>query len=116
MAYSAKPKTQRMPKKKPQATTLQKAKLMQKVKPQPTPKKPRVIQTTRPVAKKQMKPMRQPMGESKQTPKPLAGTMRTNDTSMVSKGRVTRQQLLNQKMKSTKNKMMRRMKPIRGGL
>tara|TARA_R100001369_G_C3321635_1_gene169066 strand:- start:2781 stop:3131 length:351 start_codon:yes stop_codon:yes gene_type:complete len=116
MAYSAKPKTQRMPKKKPQATTLQKAKLMQKVKPQPTPKKPRVIQTTRPVVKKQMKPMRQPMVESKQTPKPLAGTMRTNDTSMVSKGRVTRQQLLNQKMKSTKNKMMRRMKPIRGGL
>tara|TARA_R110000782_G_scaffold167707_1_gene259891 strand:+ start:326 stop:676 length:351 start_codon:yes stop_codon:yes gene_type:complete len=116
MAYSAKPKTQRIPKKKPQATTLQKANLMQKVKPQPTPQKPRVIQTTKPETKKQMKPMRQPMVETRQTPKPLAGTIRTNDTSMVSKGRVTRQQLLNRGMKKTKNKMMKRMKPLRGGM
>ena len=105
-----------MPKKKPQATTLQKAKLMQKVKPQPTPKKPRTIQTTKPVVKKQMKPMRQPMVESKQTPKPLAGTIRTNGTPMVSKGRVTRQQLLNKRKKDMEKKMMRRVKPLRGGM
>jgi len=116
MAYSAKPKTQRMPKKKPQATTLQKAKLMQKVKPQPTPKKPRVIQTTKPATKKQMKPMRQPMVEARQTPKPLAGTIRTNGTPMVSKGRVTRQQLLNKRKKDMEKKMMRRVKPLRGGM
>ena len=116
MAITEKPKTQRMPKKKPQATTLQKAKLMQKVKPQPTPKKPMTIQTTKPIVKKQMKPMRQPMVESKQTPKPLAGTMRTNGTPMVSKGRVTKQQLLNQGMKKTKKKMLKRMKPLRGGM
>mgnify|MGYP003651516891 CR=1 FL=1 len=58
----------------------------------------------------------QPMVEARQTPKPLAGTIRTNDTSMVSKGRVTRQQLLNRGMKKTKNKMMKRMKPLRGGM
>lgn len=115
MAITEKPKTQRMPKKKPQATTLQKAKLMQKVKPQPTPKKPRTIQTTKPVVKKQMKPMRQPMVESKQSNKPLSGTMRTN-VMMVPKGRVTRQQLLNQGMKKTKKKMLKRMKPLRGGM
>tara|TARA_R100000781_G_C4059826_1_gene120622 strand:- start:423 stop:773 length:351 start_codon:yes stop_codon:yes gene_type:complete len=116
MAVTEKPKTQRMPKKKPQVTALQKTKLIQKVKPQPTPKKPKVIQTTKPATKKQMKPMRQPMVELKQTPKPLIGTMRTNDTSKVSKGRVTRQQLLNQGMKKTKKKMMKRMKPLRGGM
>ena len=115
MAITEKPKTQRMPKKKPQATTLQKAKLMQKVKPQPTPKKPRTIQTTKPVVKKQMKPMRQSMVESKQSNKPLSGTMRTN-TMMVPKGRVTRQQLLNQGMKKTKKKMLKKMKPLRGGM
>ena len=115
MAITEKPKTQRMPKKKPQATALQKAKLMQKVKPQPTPKKPKTIQTTKPVVKKQMKPMRQPMVESKQSNKPLSGTMRTN-AMMVPKGRVTRQQLLNQGMKKTKKKMLKRMKPLRGGM
>ena len=51
MAYSSKPKPQRVPIKKPQELAIQKAKLQQTVKPQPTPQKPKVIQTTKPVVR-----------------------------------------------------------------
>lgn len=116
MAITEKPKTQRMPKKKPQATTLQKAKLMQKVKPQPIPKKPRIIQTTKPVVIKQMKPMRQPMVENKQTPKPLAGAMRTSGVPAVAAGRITKLNIQNKKKQDMKKRLMKKTKPLRGGM
>ena len=89
---------------------------MQKVKPQPIPKKPRIIQTTKPVVIKQMKPMRQPMVENKQTPKPLAGAMRTSGVPAVAAGRITKLNIQNKKKQDMKKRLMKKTKTLRGGM
>ena len=67
---SEKPKTQRLPKKKPQEEALKQAKLKQLTKPQPEPKKPRTVAKTTAPMKKRMKPIRGQMVEANQTAKP----------------------------------------------
>ena len=67
---SEKPKTQRLPKKKPQEEALKLAKLKQKIKPQPEPKKPRTVAKITAPMKKRMKPIRGAMVEASQTSKP----------------------------------------------
>jgi hypothetical protein len=116
MAYSSKPKTQRVPIKKPQELAIQKAKLQQTIKPQPIPQKPRVIQTTKPVVDKQMKPMRQAMVENKQTPKPLAGAMRTSGVPAITAGRITKLNIQNKKKQDMKKILIKKTKPLRGGI
>ena len=73
--YSEKPKTQRLPKKKPQEEAIKQTKLKQIAKPQPEPKKPRTVAKTTEPMKKRMKPIRGQMVEASQTAKPMSPKM-----------------------------------------
>ena len=110
---SEKPKTQRLPKKKPQEEALKQAKLKQLTKPQPEPKKPRTVAKTMAPMKKRMKPIRGPMVEANQTSKPMSPKMRTDVAAKPTAGRMTSTDVFERRKKEKNQAMVRKMKPLR---
>jgi len=110
---SEKPKTQRLSKKKPQEEVLKLAKLKQKIKPQPEPKKPRTVAKTTAPMKKRMKPIRGQMVEASQTAKPMSPKMRTDVATKSTTGRVTSTDVFERRKKEKNQAMIRKMKPLR---
>ena len=110
---SEKPKTQRLSKKKPQEEVLKLAKLKQKIKPQPEPKKPRTVAKTTAPMKKRMKPIRGQMVEASQTAKPMSPKMRTDVATKSTTGRVTSTDVFEKRKKEKNQAMIRKMKPLR---
>ena len=110
---SEKPKTQRLPKKKPQEEALKQSKLKQLAKPQPEPKKPRTVAKTTAPMKKRMKPIRGKMVEASQTAKPMSPKMRTDVATKSTAGRVTSTDVFERRKKEKNQAMIRKMKPLR---
>ena len=110
---SEKPKTQRLPKKKPQEEAIKQTKLKQLTKPQPAPEKPRTVAKTTAPMKKRMKPIRGPMVEAKQTSKPMSPKMRTDVATKSPAGRVTSTDVFERRKKEKNQAMVRKMKPLR---
>ena len=110
---SEKPKTQRLPKKKPQEEALKQAKLKQLTKPQPEPKKPRTVSKTMAPMKKRMKPIRGAMAEANQTSKPMSPKMRTDVAAKPTAGRMTSTDVFERRKKEKNQAMVRKMKPLR---
>lgn len=110
---SEKPKTQRLSKKKPQEEVLKLAKLKQKIKPQPEPKKPRTVAKTTAPMKKRMKPIRGQMVEASQTAKPMSPKMRTDVSPKPPAGRITAADVFEKRKKEKNQAMVRKMKPLR---
>ena len=110
---SEKPKTQRLPKKKPQEEALKLAKLKQKIKPQPEPKKPRTVAKITAPMKKRMKPIRGAMVEANQTSKPMSPKMRTDVAAKPTAGRMTSTDVFERRKKEKNQAMVRKMKPLR---
>ena len=54
------------------------------------------------------------MVENKQTPKPLAGAMRTSGVPAVAAGRITKSNIQNKKKQDMKKRLMKKTKPLRG--
>jgi len=111
--YSEKPKTQRLPKKKPQEEAIKQTKLKQIAKPQPEPKKPRTVAKTTEPMKKRMKPIRGQMVEASQTAKPMSPKMRTDVATKSTTGRVTSTDVFEKRKKEKNQAMIRKMKPLR---
>jgi len=110
---SEKPKTQRLPKKKPQEEALKQSKLKQLAKPQPEPKKPRTVAKTTAPMKKRMKPIRGKMVETSQTAKPMSPKMRTDVSPKPPAGRMTSADVFERRKKEKNQAMIRKMKPLR---
>ena len=112
---SEKPKTQRLPKKKPQEEALKQSKLKQLTKPQPEPKKPRTVAKTTAPMKKRMKPIRGKMVEASQTAKPMSPKMRTDVATKSTTGRITAASMFERRKKEKRKELTRQMKPLRIG-
>lgn len=112
---SEKPKTQRLPKKKPQEEAIKQTKLKQIAKPQPEPKKPRTVAKTTEPMKKRMKPIRGQMVEASQTAKPMSPKMRTDVATKSPAGRITAASMFERRKKEKRKELTRQMKPLRIG-
>ena len=112
---SEKPKTQTLPKKKPQEEALKQSKLKQLAKPQPEPKKPRTVAKTTAPMKKRMKPIRGQMVEASQTAKPMSPKMRTDVSPKPPAGRITAASMFERRKKEKRKELTRQMKPLRIG-